>query len=102
METDITDATKGNMMLSKISVTGERSLSQVNPKNLAIDPTSFRFYVRPLTSPYEATALPSKPGIQPFVTMVMKLSVQISPLEPIVTLPYQTTVSTDVYDIPHY
>lgn len=58
------------------------------------------FYVRPATNPFTQVS-GFFPGIQPSVTMVLGFSTQLSPAEAPFLIPYQTTVSTDVYNIPH-
>lgn len=65
------------------------------PTNFDIDQSSFKFFVRPQVDPY----VPPYPKIQPFVTMAMVFKVTL-PTKETVTIPYQTTVSTEVYDVP--
>ena len=68
----------------------------VNPENFTINPDTFNFIVRPSTDPFGG----SNQGIQPMVTIVAEFEVyKGGPYETII--PYQTTISTDVYDIPH-
>lgn len=90
----------GSLMVTKRPISGAAPVTeQVSPANVNIDPTTFHFYVRPITDP-KVKVGGSYPGIQPFVTMVMALTVRLNPIDK-VTIPYQTTISTDVYDIPH-
>ncbi len=89
----------GNLMVTKRPINGGVITEQVNSANVLIDPATFHFYVRPLTDP-KANLGVSYPGIQPFVVMIMKLTVSINTTDKAI-IPYQTTVSTDVYDIPH-
>lgn len=69
----------------------------INPVHFTIDNDSFHFYVRPVTNPKDQPYS----GVQPFVSVTAVFSVQLNSGEPILTIPYQTTISTDVYDIPH-
>lgn len=89
-----------NLKVTRLTVTGQVVAEQVNPANITIDPAKFKFYVRPTGSPHIAGG-GGYPGVQPFVTLVMNVAVQITPLEPVFNLPYQTTVSTDDYTVPH-
>lgn len=61
-----------------------------------INSSTFRFNVRPVTDPNPASA--PYPQIQPFVTIIGQFSVNSNPTNPS-TINYQTTISTDVYDI---
>jgi hypothetical protein len=71
----------------------------INPANMKI--TVAKFHVRPICNPKTLCYAGSKyPGIQPFVTIVMQFQVTL-PSGEIRTVPYQTTISTDQYDIPH-
>lgn len=72
----------------------------INPPGFNIKPGTFRFIVRPTRNP-DTGSVPYN-GIQPSVTILAEFEVRVNPNEPPVTLPYQTTISTDVYDIPHY
>jgi len=68
----------------------------------SLNPTSFtvedlKFFVRPTTDPY--TGAPP-PRFQPMVTIEAIFKTQPYSGEPAVIIPYQTTVSSDVYDIP--
>ena len=89
---------KGNLWLKKIAATGATSTEQVNPTNVTLTPAQFAFYVRPTTNPQTGSPYP---GLQPFVTMVMNISVSLNSADQSAVIPYQTTVSTDDYSIPH-
>lgn len=89
-----------NLWLRKISITGVTSNEQINPANVTLDPARFRFFVRPVTNPRVPTG-GLFPGVQPFVTMIMHLTVRLNGADQPAVIPYQTTVSTDIYDIPH-
>lgn len=71
----------------------------VNPNNFKIRPETFRFIVRPTTDP--APESPPFNGTQPSVTILAEFEVTVNPSEPPTVIPYQTTISTDIYDIPH-
>ncbi len=62
--------------------------------------TNAIFYVRPSTNPAIQVG-GFYPGIQPFVTMVFAFTSQLSPSAAQFVIPYQTTVSTDIYSILH-
>jgi prepilin-type N-terminal cleavage/methylation domain-containing protein len=85
---------KGTLYLSNGSV----SDTVFDPKHFHIIPETFRFYVYPKTDPNPGSS-GSPPEIQPFVTIVAQF--EISGIEPGKTslINYQTTISTDVYDI---
>jgi hypothetical protein len=70
--------------------TGAQTL---NPTNFTVQ--DLKFYVRPTQDPYGNT----HPKTEPFVTMVITFQVKIGADNPVI-IPYQTTISTDLYDIP--
>lgn len=72
---------------------GVSQVQKLNPDNFTID--VLRFYVRPNRDPYTT----SPPKIQPSLTMVMQFTVTLSTGEKVI-VPYQTTISTNNYDIP--
>lgn len=72
---------------------GVTELQKLNPNNFKID--FLRFYVRPNRDPYASP----NPKIQPSVTIVMQFTVTL-PTGESVTVPYQTSISTNNYDIP--
>ncbi len=69
-----------------------------------IIPGSFRFNVYPSQDPNPDCGAVcsdgSYPEVQPFVTIVAQFELDNSPSEPTSIINYQTTISTDVYDIP--
>ncbi len=71
----------------------------INPSNFTIKATTFRFIVRPSTNAKPSG--PPYPGVQPVVTITAEFMVSLNATETPTTIPYQTTISTDVYDIPH-
>jgi prepilin-type N-terminal cleavage/methylation domain-containing protein len=79
--------------MTKISPSGALLEEVVNPTNFLVK-RPFRFVVRPISDPS------GKQGIQPFVTIMSVFEVKLGPNEPSITIPYQTTISTDVYDTP--
>jgi prepilin-type N-terminal cleavage/methylation domain-containing protein len=87
-----------NLMITKQVGTTSYPAQRLNPVGVNI--VSAKFYVRPAgngVNPYNTT---SPPRIQPFVTMLIEFQVQLSPNDAAVTIPYQTSVSTDLYDVP--
>lgn len=85
----------GSIGTIKIAKSGVTALS-IPPVNFNVDQSSFQFFVRPATDPYVAPY----PKIQPFVSLTMKFVVTL-PTGEIVTIPYQTSVSTEDYSVPH-
>ncbi len=85
-----------NLMLVKKIGTEEFPEQRLNPPGVSI--IGLKFYVRPPTNPYDTT---NPPQMQPLVTMLIKFQVQMSNSEAPVIIPYQTSISTDFYDIPH-
>ncbi|HAG27629.1 TPA: hypothetical protein DCG61_02515 [Patescibacteria group bacterium] len=84
----------GIMYLTRSTPDGASIPQTVNPPNFTINPETFRFVVRPDQSP-----LVNNQGVQPFVTILAEFEVfKGMPDEQII--PYQTTISSDVYDIP--
>lgn len=69
----------------------------INPTGLTVEPDSFYFVVRPQTDP--ESRLGGYPGIQPMVTILAKFN--FTQGNESITIPYQTSISTDVYDIPN-
>ncbi len=67
---------------------------ELNPPNFNVK--DMKVFVRPKTDPYSGTP---PPGVQPFVTIAITFEVAL-PGTGVVTIPYQTTISTDVYDVP--
>lgn len=66
----------------------------LNPVNFSVD--MLRFFVQPTTDPYDVA---SPPDIQPMVTLIMRVTVTL-PTGEVRTIPYQTSISTDAYDLP--
>lgn len=81
-----------DLVIGKAGVT-----DKLNPQNVTLG--SVKFLVRPTSDP--AANGPPFPGTQPVVTVLMQFRIQLSGADPLVTIPYETTISTDVYDIPH-
>jgi prepilin-type N-terminal cleavage/methylation domain-containing protein len=93
------NTTTEELMVSK-SINGNTITESINPKNFKIKSNTFRFVVRPITDPNPGVTPYN--GIQPQVTIFAVFEVKLNNAEAPVLLPYQTTISTDVYDIPHY
>lgn len=73
----------------------------INPPNETIN--YLAFYVRPLCDPYVTACKDygnTAPKIQPFVTIIMEVTTHLPTGENVV-IPYQTSVSTDNYDVPN-
>ncbi len=84
----------GTLMLDRIT-SGQTFTEAMNPPNFTIDPASFQFIIRPSVDPYDNLS-----GVQPLVTMVAKFEAyKGGQFETVI--PYQTTISTDTYDIPN-
>ena len=90
---NFTAASGGSTLaMQKNGVTGAQVL---NPPNFKID--SLMFYIRPLKDPYTFTGGLAKQ--QPFVTIVIKFTAKL-PTGEQVPIYYQTSVSSNQYDIP--
>lgn len=68
-----------------------------DPAKFKIKPDTFRFVVRPATNPETAPYNET----QPLITILAEFEVPLGSGEQSITIPYQTTISTDVYDIPN-
>ncbi len=66
----------------------------INPARFTIRSNSFRFVVKPSVDP-----LVSNQGIQPMVTIMAEFVVNKNGRDQVV-VPFQTTISSDVYDLP--
>lgn len=84
----------GNLYIEKAG-----TVTQINPTNMTIDSSTFRFIVRPSTNPNPGSA--PYPGVQPFVTVIGRFITTLPGVPNPVVIPYQTVISPDVYDIPH-
>lgn len=78
---------------------GVASVYPINPPNMLIDDIAFN--IRPLRDPYSNDPVSSVlyPEVQPFVTILIKARVQL-PTGEQVPIIYQTSVSSNKYDIP--
>lgn len=85
-----------DLMMVKQVGTNLFPAQRLNPAGVEI--THLKFHVRPATNAYD-TVTPQR--VQPFVTMLITFRVQLGQGEQPVVIPYQTTISTDQYDIPH-
>jgi prepilin-type N-terminal cleavage/methylation domain-containing protein len=66
----------------------------INPSRFTINASTFRFVVKPTTDP-----LSNNQGVQPLVTIMAEFVVNKNGRDQVV-VPYQTTISSDIYDIP--
>lgn len=79
---------------------GQTTASQLNPPNVALN--MFKLYIRPRRDPYtDSTGGFGTPLVetQPAVTILAIASVTL-PTGEVRTIPYQTSVTTYLYDIP--
>ncbi len=73
-------------------------VESINPPNFTVN--SVLFYVRPLKDPYTNNPAGTLQKMQPFVTMDFVFTASL-PTGEQVPLYYQTSVSTDKYDVPN-
>ena len=85
---------------------GNNSSQEVfNSQRFSIDQDSFRMHVFPKTDPNPPSYDPESgtgatlPEIQPFVTLVARFQYDGGPEVGTLEMNYQTTISTDVYDV---
>ncbi len=93
-----------NLFVTKKSISGniiDPQPEKVNPDNVTLNADNFRMYIYPKDDPQERGFDGFYPGVQPFVTLVMSLTVQIGAGNNPSTILYQTTTSTDNYTILH-
>ncbi len=88
------DADTNSLKLRR-QTSGASTEETINPPNMTINPDTFRFLVRPTKDPFTA-----KQGIQPMVTILAEFEVFKGTMNQKI-VPYQSTISTDVYDIPN-
>lgn len=86
------DSISKNLFLKK---EGVASVAQLNPPAVTLD--MFKLYVRPLRDPFMDS--PNLVEKEPVVTIVAQVTVRL-PTGEVRTVPYQTSVSTYIYDIP--
>jgi hypothetical protein len=70
---------------------------ELNPENFSV--TELKFFIRPDTDPYSDLGGGVHARVQPSVTMAMKFVVELPTKEKVEIL-YQTSVSTNKYDLP--
>jgi GxxExxY protein len=88
---------KYNLLMQKAGIAGVQVL---NPPNMRID--NLMFVIRPICDPYTASCrdyVPGLPKIQPTITILIKFVAQLPTGEQF-PIYYQTSVSSDKYDIP--
>ena len=78
----------------------------LNPDDAKIKIKYLNFFVYPSYSPYNTTvtgegSFPGgAPNVQPFVVITAKFGLKVPGTTEEIIIPYQTTVSTEVYDLP--
>lgn len=97
-------ANSGIFYLKKKTPSGVYVDAVFDATRFKINPDTFRFIVRPKTDPNPDTGGTTGcngciPGIQPFVTILAQF--QLTSGNTSAMIDYQTTISTDVYDIFH-
>lgn len=91
----VKDGSKGRLYVKKyISSTSALDPQEITSNNVWVDPDTFSFQVQPGLAP--STSQSS----QPRVTIYADFISQASGIADQIIIPYQTTISTDVYDIP--
>lgn len=88
-------APAGSSYVLAMQKTGVGGVQILNPSNFKID--SLVFYIRPKKDPFVAAGGFAK--MQPFVVLIMKARVKL-PTGEIQDIYYQTSVSTNRYDLP--
>lgn len=88
---------QGILKIERRSLSGQVTTEQINPPNFSINPSTFRFIVRPTTDPVTQF----NQGVQPMVTILAEFVVFSGTVDEQI-IPYQTTISSDVYDVPPY
>lgn len=90
----------GQMYLKQQTPNGEISAPIFNSTKFSILKPTFSFIVSPKTDPEEMSDPDTGdyPKMQPYVTVVGEFMLDDG--KTITTIPYQTTISSDVYDIP--
>lgn len=86
--------TDEKLYIERISSSGTVTDS-INPSRVTVNAGSFMFAVHPSQDP-----LSNNQGIQPMVTIMAEFVVNKNGRDQVV-VPYQTTISSDVYDIPN-
>lgn len=85
---------------NNLVVTKGANSENVNPPKFYVKNSSFRFIVRPKNNPNPG-GFGTNPGIQPMVSIFGEFYYQANSGENPLVIPYQTSISTDVYDIPN-
>ncbi len=85
----------GQLYIERRNQGGTVAEELVNPPNFNINPDTFRFIVRPSLNPFGG----SSQGIQPMVTILAEFMVYPGQRDEQI-IPYQTTISSDVHNIP--
>lgn len=89
----------GALTLKKLTTNGEITATVFGSTRFKVVPDTFRFFVYPITDPNDNSS--GYPAIQPYVTVVSQFELNVNDPTGPARINYQTTISTDVYDIPH-
>lgn len=87
-----------NLLLKKLTTNGQLEATVFGSTRFRIVPETFSFFIIPRTDPMTG---PNFPGIQPLVTIVAQFELNINETTGPTFVKYQTTISTDIYDVPH-
>lgn len=90
----------GTLTLKKKTTNGDITATVFGSTRFKVIPETFRFFVYPNTDPSDNSA-GSYPAVQPYVTVVSQFQLGVNDEANPVRINYQTTISTDIYDIPH-
>lgn len=90
--------TDGKLNIERRNQSGSPTTEVINPENFTINPNNFRIWVRPTSDPFGGDI--SNLGVQPMVTIVAEFRIFSGGRDEQI-IPYQTTISSDVYNIPH-
>ena len=92
--------TDDSFKLKKQTPNGTITATVFQSSRFRVVPSTFRFIVVPETDP-KVDGGSGYPGLQPYVTIIAQFEMNINDITGPTKLNYQTTISTDVYDIPH-
>lgn len=94
MKENSNNSAKGDLFIRKYANETSR-FERITSDNFWVNPASFRLEISPSSPPSANNG-----STQPRITIFAEFISQISGSDDRITIPYQTTISTDVYDIP--